>query len=88
MFGMGSFYLLAPAIAGGSLDKAEEYLKKAINTDPLFADSYVRIGQLYKLKGDNEKYEMYLNKAFEVDPLNELASDIKSGRCGFICIAK
>jgi len=86
-FGLGSFYLLAPGFAGGNLNKAEEYLKKAITLDPLFADAYVRLGQLYKIKGDNVKYKDYLNKALEIDPQNELALDIKSGQCKFICTA-
>jgi Tfp pilus assembly protein PilF len=85
MFGLGSFYLLAPPLAGGNLGKAEEYLKKAITIDPFFADAYVRLGQFYKIKGDNQKYSFYLNKALEIDPQNELANDIYSGKCKFIC---
>lgn len=86
MFGLGSFYLLAPGFAGGDLEKAAEHLKKAIELDPLFADSYVRLGQVYKVKGDEEKYKEYLNKALEIDPGNELAVDIKNGKCRFICV--
>jgi len=84
-FGLGSFYLLAPTLAGGDLDKAETYLNKAINIDPLFCDAYVRLAQLYKLKGDEEKYKIYLNKALEIDPKSELAIDIKEGKCKFVC---
>jgi tetratricopeptide (TPR) repeat protein len=83
--GLGSFYLLAPSFAGGDIGKAEEYLKKAIEIDPLLADSYVRLGQIYKARGDNAKYEAYLRKALEIDPQNELAIDISSGKCKFIC---
>lgn len=86
MFGMGSFYLLAPAFAGGDLKKAEEYLKKAVEIDPLFADAYVRLGQFYKATGKEEEYRKYLDRALEIDPGNELANDIKDGRCRFICI--
>jgi len=84
-FGIGSFYLLAPTIAGGDLNKAEKYLKRAIEIDPLLADAYVRIAQLYKFKGDNEQYKSYLDKALEIDPQNEVALDIKTGRCKFVC---
>jgi tetratricopeptide (TPR) repeat protein len=84
-FGIGSFYLLAPTIAGGDLDKAERYLERTIEIDPLFTDAYVRIAQLYKFKGDNEKYKSYLDKALEIDPQNEIALDIKSGKCKFVC---
>ncbi|MBU1726191.1 MAG: hypothetical protein KJ880_00975 [Candidatus Omnitrophica bacterium] len=86
LFGLGSFYLLSPSIIGGDLDQAEKYFKKGIEADPLFADIYVRLGQLYQLKGDEQKYEFYLNKALEIDPQNELALDIKSRKCKFICI--
>ena len=86
MFGLGSFYLLAPAFAGGDINKAEEYLKKALAADPLFADVYVRLAQVYKLKGDKDNYRFYLEKAFKVDPENQLAVDIKSGKCKFICV--
>ncbi|MBN1913195.1 MAG: tetratricopeptide repeat protein [Candidatus Omnitrophica bacterium] len=88
LFGLGSFYFLAPALAGGDLDRAQDYLEKAVNADPLFADAYVRLGQLYKIQGDIKKYAEYLEKALEIDPQNELARDIKSGRCKFICKGK
>ena len=85
-FGLGSFYLLAPTLAGGDLERAEAYLKKAIEIDPLFADAYVRLGQLYKIKGDSVRYNEYLNKALKIDSQNELALDIKNGKCKFICL--
>lgn len=85
LLGMGSFYLLAPTIAGGDLEKAQVYLNKAIAADPLLADAYARRAQLYRFKGDNKKYEEYLNKAQEIDPGSELAIDIKSGECKFVC---
>ncbi|MBC8436666.1 MAG: tetratricopeptide repeat protein [Candidatus Omnitrophica bacterium] len=85
LFGLGSFYLLAPALAGGDLNQAEAYLTKAIEADGLFADAYVRLAQLYRLKGDDEKYDFYLSRALTINPENELALDIKSGKCRFIC---
>lgn len=84
-YGLGNFYLLAPPLVGGDMEKAGEYLNKAIEIDPHFADAYVRLGQFYKIKGDNEKYNDCLDKALEIDPQNELALDIKSGKCKFIC---
>lgn len=87
LFGLGSFYFLAPSLAGGDLDSAKEYLERAVKADPLFVDAYVRLAQVYKKKGDNNNYEYYLDKALEIDPQNELALDIKSGRCKYICIA-
>ncbi len=88
MFGLGSFYLLAPPLAGRDLEKAKRYLKVAIELDPLFADAYVRLGQVYKVKGEEEEYQRYLNKALEIDSGNELANDIKNGKCKFICVGK
>ncbi len=85
LFGLGSYYLLAPSIAGGDRVKAENYLKQAVKVDPLFADVYVRLGQLAKLQGNQKEYEAYLEQALEIDPQNELALDTKSRRCKFIC---
>ena len=85
LFGLGSFYLLAPSIAGGDKTKARAFLDQAIQVDPLFADAYVRLGQLAGINGNKQEYEFYLQKALEIDPQNELAWDIKSRRCKFIC---
>lgn len=84
--GLGAFYLLAPAIVGGDLQKAEEYLKKAIELDPKLTDAYVRLGQVYKVKGDDKQFNDYIDKALAIDPKNFLANDIKSKTCSFICI--
>ncbi|MDD2752326.1 MAG: hypothetical protein PHN59_04275 [Candidatus Omnitrophica bacterium] len=84
-FSLGSFYLLAPGFAGGNPDKAGQYLQKAVELDPLFADAYVRLGQYYKIKGNKKRYEECLDRALEIDPLNDLALDIKSNKCKFIC---
>lgn len=84
-YGLGSFYLLAPEVVGRDIDKAKEYLEKAIKADPFFADSYVRLSQVYQLKKDEVNAQIYLNKALAVDPGNELALDIKNGGCKFIC---
>ena len=86
LFGLGSFYFLAPGVAGGNVDKALEYLERALAADPLFADAYVRLAQIHKSKGDNEKYEFYINKALEIDLDNELAKDATSGICKFNCV--
>lgn len=84
-YGLGSFYLLAPEVIGKDLDKAKEYLEKAIKADPFFADAYVRLAQVYQLKGNEIDAQIYLNKALAVDSENELALDIKNGTCKFIC---
>lgn len=86
LFGLGSFYFLAPGIAGGSIEKAIYYLERAVEEDPLFADAYVRLAQVYKAKEDIAKYRHYLDKAKEVDPENELLQDEKTGMCKFNCV--
>jgi len=86
MYALGNYYLMAPPIAGGDLKKAEEYLNKTIEADPLFVDAYVRLAQFHKLKGDKDKFDFYLDKALGIDPQSELALDIKSGSCKFICL--
>lgn len=88
LFGMGSFYLLAPVFTGGDIKKAEDYLQKAIAADPSFADAYVRLSQVYQRKGDSQEAQIYLKKALQIDPGNELAVDIMNGSCKFICVQK
>ena len=52
----------------------------------MFVDAYVRLAQLYKVRGIKEKYDFYMNKALELDPKNELILDSQSGECKFICV--
>ena len=87
LFGLGSFYFLAPTIAGGNKAKALEYLHKVIEVDPLFTDAYVRLAQIYRMKNDMDKYKTYIKKAEEIDPQNILLVDMKNNRCRFICIS-
>ena len=86
LFGLGSFYFLAPGIAGGNIDKAKGYLERAVSLDPLFADAYVRLAQVYRAKGDSQKFEEFLSRALEIDPQNTLAGDARSKTCKFICV--
>ncbi len=88
LFGLGSYYLLAPPIAGGNPAKAQSYLEQAVKADPFLADAFVRLGQLAKFNGDRKKYDFYLQKALEIDPQNELAEDVLGGKCKFICLGR
>jgi len=85
-FGFGSYYLLKEPNSSRNPDKALKYLLAAKDKAPGFADIYARIAQAYKLKGNQEKFNDYLKKAFAIDPRNEIAHDIQSGRCEFICV--
>jgi len=86
LYGLGSFYLLAPKVAGGNVDRAQDYFERSIKADPFFADAYVRLSQVYKLKGDEAKSKTYLLKAIKIDPGNELARDVLEKKCKFICV--
>jgi len=77
LFGLGSFYSLAPAVAGGDKAKGLIYLENVIKVDPLFVDGYARLAQVWGRRGDKEKYDFYLKKALELDPQNELALRVK-----------
>jgi len=85
-FGLGSYYMLIPVAFNRDLDKAKSYLEKAIAEDPLFPDPYVRLAQVYLHQGDKQKYQENMAKALALDPKNELALDIKTGACKFICL--
>jgi tetratricopeptide (TPR) repeat protein len=86
LYGLGSFYLLVPKFLGRDLDKAEDYLQRAIKIDPNFADVYVRLAQVYRIRGDRTKFDELLNRALVFDSQNELALDIKNEVCNFICV--
>lgn len=76
--GLGTFYLLAPKIIGGDVDKAIKELKYAIGLAPDFATPHARMAQAYKKKRDLGKYNFYHKKAKELDPENELVQEIES----------
>lgn len=88
LLGLGSFYLLAPNLAGGDIDKAVVFLEDAVKKDPLLADAYVRLAQAYKAKGEKDKYALYIDKAKEIDPENDLLKDITGGSCRHICVGR
>lgn len=69
--GLGTFYLKAPAIAGGNLEKAIAELELAVKLAPDFATAQARLGQAYKKKGELEKCKFCLLRAQDLDPENE-----------------
>ena len=75
--GLGAFYLLAPKIVGGGLDKAIQELEIAVKLTPDFATANARLAQAYKKKGDLEKYDFYLKQARGLDPENEVLKEIE-----------
>lgn len=75
--GLGTFYLLAPAVAGGNVDKAISELEAAIKIAPDFATAKARLAQAYQKKGDVTKCNFYLTQAKELDPDNEAVKEIE-----------
>lgn len=73
---LGTFYLLAPGIIGGNLNKAIEELELAVKIAPEFATACARLAQGYKKKGDLEKYNFYIKRTKELDPQNEVLKEI------------
>jgi tetratricopeptide (TPR) repeat protein len=77
---LGSFYLLAPSIAGGNLNKAFRELNTAIQLAPDFATANARLAQAYEKKGDLISYNFYLKRAKEIDPGNEVLQELGENR--------
>lgn len=75
--GLGTFYLLAPAIIGGNLDRAVEELEYAVKIAPDFATANARLAQAYKREGLQDKYIFYISRAKKLDPVNEVLREIK-----------
>ena len=76
-FGLGSFYCLAPVIAGGDKKKGVDFLEKAIEIDPHMTVAYARLAQTWRRLGDEEKYRSYLEKAIALDPEDSMVLSAK-----------
>ena len=84
LYAVGSYHLLTPSIAGGSLDKAIILLEKSKHMMPLNPSVYVRLAQAYRACGQKAVSQQYLTKAMELDPRNELLLDDLSGTNVFL----
>lgn len=69
---LGTFYMLAPSIAGGNINKALSELQYAVKIAPDFATANARLSQAFKKSGDETKYKFYLQRAKDIDPENEV----------------
>lgn len=74
--GLGTFYLLAPKIVGGDIDKAIDELELAVKAAPDFATANARLAQAYKKKGDLDKFALYSGRARQLDPENEVLQEL------------
>ena len=54
-------------------DEAEQYLRKALELKPHFADALANFGQLYFKKGDTARSADYFSQALKLDPNNSQA---------------
>jgi tetratricopeptide (TPR) repeat protein len=84
LFGLGSYYLLIPAIVGGNNNKAIKLLEKARELTPLNVHIYVRLAQANKAKGNLVAYHHNISKAREIDSQDELLVDFTSGKKDFL----
>jgi Tfp pilus assembly protein PilF len=75
---LGTFYLKAPAIIGGSPDKALIELSEAVNLAPNFATANARLAQYYKKKDNMERYNLYFEIAQRLDPENEVLQEMNA----------
>ncbi len=74
--GLGTFYLLAPKIAGGNLERAIEELHLALDLAPDFATASARLAQAYGEAGNTEEYDYYIERARRIDPNNEVLQEL------------
>jgi hypothetical protein len=61
-------------------------LSSLVNVCSLIGGIKGMIAQCYCFKGNSQEFNSYLGKALAIDPGNELARDIQSSRCKFICV--
>lgn len=79
---LGVFYLTAPPLLGGNINKALAELKSAVELAPDFATANARLAQCYLKKGDQVNYNYYLDRAEALDPDNEVLPLIRRGPPG------
>jgi len=75
--GLGMYYLLAPSVVGGNVDKAISELEYAVKLTPDFATANARLAQAYKKKGNLAKYNFYFRRAMVLEPKNEVLKDME-----------
>lgn len=84
LYGLGSYHLLTPPIAGGDVDKAIAMLEKSRRLTPQNTPVYVRLAQAYRFKGDEIAWKKNVERAMEIDPQDELLLDYLSGEKVFL----
>lgn len=77
LVGLGSYYSLAPMIAGGNTERGLKYLLRAVERTPGMPDAHARLAQAYLGMEKRDLAKEHLKKALELDPGNQLALDIR-----------
>ncbi len=74
MNSLSVYYLYAPAIGGGSVDKAIEFLQKALESKDVFDNfiSNVWLGKAFQMKKNKSKAMEFYNKAILIYPNSSL----------------
>ncbi|MBM66213.1 MAG: hypothetical protein CMH55_08275 [Myxococcales bacterium] len=75
----GAFYSIAPAFAGGDMDKSAEYFKKSLEIAPFNMTTVVlRADLLYTKQDDKANYEKSLKQvmAFNIESLKEVSEAV------------
>lgn len=68
--GLGIYFMKAPLLAGGNINKAISELELALKIAPDYALACARLAQAYQKKGDLKKYNFYLQRTKALDPKN------------------
>lgn len=84
LYGIGSYHLLTPPVAGGDIDLALSLLEKSRRLTPLNTSVYVRLAQGFRAKKDETAYANNIARARELDPQDELLLDYLSGEKVFL----
>jgi len=82
----GGFLATAPDWAGGDMDGARTYFRRAVEVAPDMAEAHVRLAAALLAEGDREGYRRHLEKAVELNPDDPMVLDVTSGRCRFIAV--
>lgn len=65
---LGNYYTAAKGYDSSYLDKAEDFLTKAVELSPRNQLGYTALGQVYLMKGENENSLEFFKKAAELEP--------------------
>lgn len=84
LYGLGSYHLLTPPVAGGNVDLAITMLEKSKQLTPRNTHVYVRLAQAYRFKGNESAYRQNIARASEIDPRDELLLDYLFGEKAFL----